>query len=912
MAALTLRELGDASDAADVHGVLELFAACRETVTHVATSPLLPAHVAVATKNGFVELIDTATGEFRLFLTYLDRIPLDASLRCFSLVPSLGTVARLPGPRHPAYHLLYSLSYSNELLLAKVETGAVHVLAVCDSRPSVVQCDGDYIACGEGNGEVAVWQASAEERQSRRLAPSPPLLWKSRLLDSTVVCVSLHRDQLVCCSADYRCVVVGVEDGLVRSTLPLELDQSVAVFALTTQSLVSLQRGLIVCLRSRISVFAARGSGAASGAEAAAQPPPSSTATFPSAALPELQWSHRGDCALGREEVACASCLGRYLVVGTVSGLVLLYACDAAESLVTELVRFNVGYGVTGMQLFPNDTLLVVTSAGDVWRWPLSDLLDTADASGADASDEAAGEAEPTPAGEPAPLPLPLDAPGAAATASRLDVSLPVEPRLPATPHDVSYTHEGDVDDRNLTTHDASTAAAGSPHQPSEASLLSGERTLADPARGGDDSPVRAGARCRSHDEEGTPSVHLSTPTASVRAVSPAAEDDRDEPTTVLCLPPPPASSSSCSDKSDGGSGALTGVAEAWRQRKALYDPEQSAEEPEAAVDVDVDVISSAAGDSLGSSDGVRHGSIAAAAVSKPSSADTTAHHDAGSVTSQTEGLSGDRAEEAAEGAEEKPDDELLRPIRATHVNRAERRSDDAAGRTGDVKVAMDDLEAEFTQAMGRLLGPAVGIEGLRAGRRMSPRRVTAVLANLTNQQAAGADPQPNVLEGANSTALLAEKRAALEADAFDFAAYRDAHRLEVDALKFRHPVRAATYTLQDRVFNAVEPAGRLCDAGTASPATAAVGVEEGEDELRDVMHGKVKWSVDPHIAEERRRGGPVMAQHLCDDLLFPAPPHPANAAVLFVEDEPPLLPSTAWAEVLLLPLPLPPAPSVF
>ncbi|KAG5511346.1 hypothetical protein GH5_07595 [Leishmania sp. Ghana 2012 LV757] len=943
MTSLTLRELGVTSDTAEDRDVLELFAACRESVVHVAASHLLPHCVTVTTRNGFVQLIDTATGEFRLFLTYLDRLPLDASLRCFSLVPSLYAASQ-QRHRRPQHHLLYSLSYSNELLLANVETGEVRVFATCESRPSVVQCDGDYIVCGEGNGQVTVWRASVEEWDVRytsssaaSTSPLPPL-WRAPLFESTVTCAHLHRDRLVCCSADYRCIVAGVEDGVVYASLPLDLEQAVAVFTLTKPPTASLlHKSLAVCLTSRISVFASRPAGDTA---VSAQLSPS----LPTAVHSE-RWTQQGDSVVGREEVACASCLGGYLAAGTLSGLVLLYSCDAAAPLIKELVRFNVGYSVMGMQLFPNDTLLVVTSVGDVWRWPLCDLLRSANATGAEGGEDGTIEAEPTAAAHQPPLPL--AAPVVPAALSPLGDTLPPEPCVPASPHEVSYTQEGDTDDRNLSAQDPSPVAY-TPQRESEAAGRSkGATTALSVGAGG----AVVGA---SSDAEGveTPSVHLRATSASVRALRVSAGDDSDmdladersngrtdvdahlaEPATVLRLPqPPPLTSPTASEKSEEkrGVGRVTRCA-TGAQRPALYDPEQGTEEPEA---VDVDVLSAAATDSAERSQDDLH-----IAVSPPSTADTTAHHEAA-----LEDSGADRPEMAGKGSavgaaavapkEGAVSDRCIQSFHSDHVGLqdttnvtqdAARSSPGIEGRQGaGMKAAVDDLELEFARALKRLLGPPVEVEGLCKGRRMSPRKVTGVLANLTNQKAAAADAealsyealsQPPALEGPNSTKLLEEKRATLGAAGFDFDAYRQAHRLEVDALQYQHPVRAPNYTLQNRVFDAVESAGRLCDKETGVAArtagdAAAILPAAAEDELRDVTYGKVRWTLDPHIAEERRRGGPEMAQHHCDDLIFSAP-HPQKTTVLFAE-EAPLMASTAWEEVLLLPLPLPPAPSVF
>ncbi|KAG5510837.1 hypothetical protein JKF63_07909 [Porcisia hertigi] len=937
MSSLKLREIGVKNDSVEDGDVLELFAACRESVVHVAASHLLPGHVAVTTRSGFIQLIDTATGEFRLFLTYLDRIPLDASLRCLSLAPGLYVASPQQYRGHCQHHLIYSLSYSNELLLANVETGEVRLCAACGSRPSVVQCDGDYIVCGEGSGQVTVWRASSEEwnmrcSSSSGASPFPlPPLWRARFFDSTVVCANTHRDQVICCSADYRCVVASLEDGILHATLPLVLDQAVAVFALRKPSTASLlHKSLVICLRSRISVFTTRSSGDTAAAE---QPLPS---LLPAARHAE-RWTHQQDCVLGREEVACASCLGGYLAAGTISGLVILCACEAVvESPVRELVRFNVGYGVMGVQLFSNDTLLVVTSVGDVWRWPLCDLLRSANASGTEGGVDKTLEAEPMATVHQPPLPL--AAPGGPPTHPPLDSTLSLEPRVSATPYELSFTQEGFAEDRNLSAHEISNLT-NAPQSENEATKGTGE-ALTPVSIGGDGHHVEA---IGGGEEEGTPSVRLSTASVSLRTTSVSSEDDSDEgnldarrvePATVPCLPPPvpPLVSLAVTDKSVEGRDIGTAARCATEsQPRILYDPEQGPEEPEV---VGVDVLPSTAEGLAGLSDDHLH-----LATSLTSTADTTACHDSASEDSGAGGpevlAEGSTAGAAALAAiEGEISSESLHPFQTNRVGLqgTADATQNVHNRPGapnsppkDMKAHVEDLESEFAHAMGRLLGSAVSVEGLRKNRRMCPRKVAGVLANLTNQRATAPDVDVVTcdeapaklpgLEGPNSTKLLEAKRATLEAAVFDFEEYRQAHRLEVDALQYHHPVLAPTYTLQDRVFDAVVSAGRLCDNGDrkaseASGRAAAVFPAASEDELRDVTHGKVKWTLDPQIAEERRRGGPDMAQHHCDDLIFPTPRSP-KGTVLFAE-EAPLMPSRAWEEVLLLPLPLPPAPSVF
>ncbi|KPI86471.1 suppressive immunomodulating factor putative (TSIF) [Leptomonas seymouri] len=948
MSSLLLKEIGASNP--DDQAVLELFASCREHVIHVSATCLLPDQIAVTTKNGFVELINTASGEFRLFLTYLDRIPLDASLRCFSLVPSLYAAST----KHH-HHLLFSLSYSNELLLGNVETGAVRTLATCVSRPSVVECDGDYIACGEGNGQLSVWRGSAEERDRVRLRGAgnvslPPLLWQQKFFDDTVVCIGLHRDQLVCCSADYRCVVASVEDGAVRASLSsLDLDRGVAAFALTRPPLGAGQKVLAVCLASRISVFAMNsldegGARKTAAAEPLSLPPPSSGRSE--------RWSYRGGCGISEgEEITCASCLGMYMAAGTRSGLVLLYACDAAAQQVKELVRFNVGYGVTGSQLFADDTLLVVTSAGDVWRWPLADLLSTArlnvDGSVKEAQNsknDVDDDEEPAPKAETPPQPS--AAPGVKAAAHLA--------QLNTTPYEVSYTHEGEVEDRNLSMQDVCSVAHSSQGEES-ADMEAGNATAPTADSGA------ATHFCDRSDagRRGVTSVHLSSlqgggDTTDLNA---SAEGDEDahgefhaedslgtdgqptEPTTVLCLSAPPLGPALARQNSEATEARGTDKPLSQdRAQAVLYDPETAA-----------DISSASKGGATASSPQLeavtdlvevsRCDSVSG--VSPPSSSDTTVHLEViesdvrertNSAAKWTSFNEREDNESASTHVHRANGDVISGPTRnapakkgggtregaRTKASSSPKGAKGIEGRTTREAQEMAKLEAEFDQAVQRMLGPKASIEGLRRGRRMDPRKVAGVLQNLVNQHAAtaagdsSANSGASALAGLNSTKLLEEKRAAVTAAAFDFDTYRQAHRLEVDALLYQHPVKTSTYTLQDRVFSGVEAVARIHNAegseDNAPELRRLTAPPSSQDELRDATYGRVKRVVDPEILEERRCGGPELRHHRCDDLLFPSPA--AESTVLFKEDV--LPPSPAWEEVLLLPLPLPPASSVF
>lgn len=750
MSILLLREL-DAKNPKD-ETLLHLFQRSREHVQQVSTYFHTPSHVAVTTQNGFVQLIDTSSGSFRLFLTHLQTlIPLDTSLRCFSLVPSL-----FAATQH--HYLLYSLSYSNELLLANFETGHVEVLATFTTRPSTVSCDGDYLTCGEGCGQVSVWRASTATGQPRSL-------WRRAVLEDTVTQLLVQDAFVICCAADFTCSVVSVESGAAVARLVHEPDQVAAVLPLDAHALA-------LCLPSRISVYAREKDSSGSGGG--------------------YTWAYTGGLPLDTL-LACATCHGAYMAAGTVSGVVVLLECAAATGQVQELVRFDVGYAVVALQLYDDNTLLVVTSAGDLWKWPLEELLASSPAGGGEA---AAGDEEEEEIGHA--------------------MGAPPQPTLPTQPN--SYI---------------------------------------------DDSYQREEASYHSHgaDEEG-------------RDREEEYKEDEE-----LQEQPETASTAYTTDEED----EIVGDSRA----AALYDDNS-------------------------------------AALTVPAMMDPHLPHERESDT-QLEQKDDARERSSTSVAKDAADQQRGSGSRASSPPLSDTSSapEDEAGQTDGseepdiVEVVESEValpnprEAEALRTIEKELGPARPIAGLRRGPRMDPHKIIAVLSESAANDGQLALPAPVEPQ---STQLLLEQRAALQGTAFDYDAYKAAHPLEVEALPYEHPVRMPVYSLQDRVYEAVP---KVCDTevkritgGVVSQQLmeeVAAGVPPQKlDDLADVTYPKFVRQKDPALEEERQRGGPDIFQHACDDLIYMVPD--PSATVLFNEYQ--LKPSSTHA--VLLPMPLPPTPSVF
>ncbi|KAH8607305.1 hypothetical protein ERJ75_001468300 [Trypanosoma vivax] len=209
-------------------------------------------------------------------------------------------------------------------------------------------------------------------------------------------------------------------------------------------------------------------------------------------------------------------------------------------------------------------------------------------------------------------------------------------------------------------------------------------------------------------------------------------------------------------------------------------------------------------------------------------------------------------------------------------------------------------------------LGPLEAPGELPAGRRMDPRKARHIV-----ERAHSSGPLP--LPEPQSSQVLNDYRQGLGEVEFSYAAYAREHPLAVEALKYQYPVKLPTYGLHTQVFadsgiglclkdkphdpvHAVESAGRI--RGQTEPRH--LGSHLIKDDLMNATASKFIRRKDPVFEEERRRGGPNIWQHSCNHLL--CSPVDPNGTILFQELR--IQPSVPGA--LLLPMPLPPTPSVF
>ncbi|RNF26821.1 putative suppressive immunomodulating factor [Trypanosoma conorhini] len=815
---VTLREL-DTLERED-QPLLERFERCRHDVVRVSASSILHDCIAVTTKGGFVELINIDTGAFRLFLSHLGETPLESLLRCFSLVPALYAA-------HGRHHLLYSLAYSNELLLADMEQGTVEVLARFHSRPSVVFCDGDYMVCGEGCGQVALWRAPCD-------AAGATLLWRRPVFSDTVLRLSVQRDYVFCSSADYYFYVLALESGEIVAALPHEPAPAVALQpAAASQVSYALT---VLFLPEVLSVYS---------------PPPLVVEASTAATLAKPAWSCTAVLRLD-VRISCASCCAELMALGTASGVVILLEMEAASGEVVERVRFDVGFSVVGIQLFTNGELVVVTSAGDVWKWAVHDLLPR-EGDGVAEEEEEEEEAEAENLFVPQPHMQPPDPRRTPASVGRVGMS-DGEEIVVEMGDEASSTASASLSvschSVRLESGAADVSSQGAAALPVRPNAGTGTTIPCGPSSGAGGTDAAWVAQGKAVQEDNLVAVHAAGPLQSLAATVGVTNDVRDDDV----------------DSSEGVGGGNAG-----RGSEHSFQPSS---------------ISIVAG-TIGAADTLRSVSLA-----PPNTCPEVGPHSPSHV------LEPPTTSNAAQAARR----EEAQPQREDGVIVAAPASNDAPLPSASVSSACSRALQSVLRRTE--LGPPAVITGLRAGKRMDPRKARHF---VENSHADAALPLPE----SQSSTVLVNHRQALEEARFDYAEYANAHSFQAEALKYRYPVKLPVHGLHAQVFAAAEP--RLQDRPNENVENA-----EGDDKPRkqrqqqaiidDLMNATFQNFTrrkDKALEEERRRGGPDIRQHLCDSLLFgPADP---SGTVLFQETRV----QPAVPNMLFLPMPLPPTPSV-
>jgi hypothetical protein len=352
----TLREIDKSAESSAA--LLGAFEQSRRNVALVSANPALPDVVVLATAAGFIQLVQTNQCSFRLFQLHVGDIPFLAPLRCIGLSPALFAA------RHEVHHLLLGHGFSNHLLSCNADTGECTTLSMMESRPSAVFSDGDYITAGDGCGTVELFRGTSHA--------APSMLWKRRCGRSSVSQLCVHRNTVVVSFADFSTMVFALSTGEAMASLLHE-----ASVAASLVPLPALECMAVLTRAGALTLFRACG-----GWEVASivnLRTPAASASVDSAGI---------------------------VAIGTTGGtVVILSASSDGSSAPQEVARFDVQQPIVCLQLYDaNRALIVVTKAGDVWRWGIDEILGIQAAEGQQQpAEEADQEARVVP--PPAPVP---------------------------------------------------------------------------------------------------------------------------------------------------------------------------------------------------------------------------------------------------------------------------------------------------------------------------------------------------------------------------------------------------------------------------------------------------------------------------------------------------------------------------
>ena len=310
--------------------LLANYEANRDKIALTASCSSLPDVVATATTNGFVQVASLSGTSFRLFLVHLEETPLEAPLRLLH-------VARVGASASEVTHILFALAHDNGLCVGNVNSGEVQRLHSFVSRPSAIFCDGDHTLCGDASGELALWRHSFGFDEP---------LWTRNVLTTGVSALNVCRDIILVGTADFVVNVLSMQ-GRLLTTLPCEASPIRNAFAFFSHA--SFRYLGVVTAEGVLTVW---------------QPAPNDSNSWTPASVLQLEFP----------SVSSVTISNNFIAIGSETGQVALYdATDANE--IRPITCFPLKHAILGATVADDSHFVVVTSGGDVWRWPLKDVL---------------------------------------------------------------------------------------------------------------------------------------------------------------------------------------------------------------------------------------------------------------------------------------------------------------------------------------------------------------------------------------------------------------------------------------------------------------------------------------------------------------------------------------------------------
>jgi hypothetical protein len=339
--------------------------------------PTFPSVLLLATSNGYLQMVDSSSGSFRLFAILVADIPCEVGPRCLTIDAAGSTIGR--GGQPIGLCAVFALAYSSTVCRVDLDTGRVTELVSFESRPSAVCAERDHVAAGDGRGDVCLWRSSE---------PRVSLCWRRKNIaarNNDISCIHIAHDAVFVGCGDFTVKVLALRDGALTASLLSEGYAPIAAIAsftpFTDDVAVASSKGLITVWRPD----ASRTPSNTNATEA--------TRVVPSSALLSAEWTVRN--VLSAFPVATLTYRNGYLVAGGVDGRLALFSTTTSPSAdgnsssttgmqrsrggssapMPMLVCYDLEHTILCGHVTDDSSLVAVTKSGDVWRWPLSEVL---------------------------------------------------------------------------------------------------------------------------------------------------------------------------------------------------------------------------------------------------------------------------------------------------------------------------------------------------------------------------------------------------------------------------------------------------------------------------------------------------------------------------------------------------------
>jgi hypothetical protein len=754
-------------------------------------------------KRGYLQVVQLSLQTFSVFLTHIDDIPMEAAIRCLRFAPCLaapnstttplatGSADTFPCP------VVYSLAFSNQLLVGDLNNGNVTILDEYPCRPSTIFADGSVVVVGDGRGRVHAYRGGVAAQSLWKRdhhtgggvvahGASQVILWSTAVsLHPVTLIESVRHAYFVAATANFNVLVLDASTGTLLSSLISE--SSALTFVMPSAGPFSAAAPTDVALCYDSGVVSTFRCHEPSGGETWSLV--SATRRTPTQRCGGQVWSAKH---------------GRMMdVIGTTCGQVILYEQGSPKDEPQSRVDVNdavLSVHVVPRPEAPDAVTVVCTVNGSLWQWTLDELALTAD------------DGDNTP-----PLPEPQ-------AYKNVTASNDVTHEVPRHTVEGIDAASEDLDIGGLVNH------VLEPHSADNQAPQVAAETR------GDDRDViieMDGDDVNACDEEGTPSIATTEQTLDSMVPSSVALTAATHNTTHEDL---------------------------LRQRGRP-----------------------------------NHNVRFAQTIGEGNTRAPTADHET-------------RGTNPAVHMENSPH---VAPTATTAHEHF------AAQDRANTAASLPQRNVSGHHASD--VSTAVSIPGLKQGRRWDPRHITSVLQRSSLKEDGQRPPYSVPVD--QSTAAVEAEDARLANQSFDFDAYAAAHPLEVQALRYMHPIRNVSFQPNESLFSPMQQHApedneasskmqtghnrELFPEGSGGGLKPTNAQAPTGDDLIDATFHKLAPRRDRQRQQQQAsvQQGPSIRDHLCYDILVPPPPC-APAAIFFSEYKVPL----TDPPLLTMPMPMPPS----